>query len=152
MEIIEFDLKKNMFFSTLESIKSVLILEKEKKYNEFYNKIFDISLSIIDKIQSVNKISYEQSFILIIALSPYFESIKKTINQEELLNEHKWLTKNISVETGVYFSYIFLNEAYPEINKELYKFNNKGNNDFLAFIRRIIEKIWKYLIYIKKVI
>lgn len=141
MNIIEFDLKRNMFFSTIEKIESVLKEEKIKNYNVFYNNIIDLSIDILNKIKSTEEVSYEQAFILIIALSPYFEEIKNKINQEDLTNELKWINKTISKETGVYFSYIFLNEAYPEINKEIYINNSQSQEKFLAFLKKIIQKI-----------
>lgn len=140
MDIIEFDLKKNMFFSTIPKIREVLKTEKDKNYNELYNHIFDTSFVILNIVEAIGKITYEQAFVLVIAMSPYFESIKDTVDQEELINENKWLTKQISTKTGAYFSYIFLNEAYPEINKEIYKYNNKTQKEFFLFLKKIIEK------------
>lgn len=140
MDIIEFDLKKNMFFSVIPKIREVLKSEKDKNYNEFYNHIFDTSFIILNIVEAIGKITYEQAFILVIAMAPYFESIKNTVDQEELVDENKWLTKQVSAKTGTYFSHIFLNEAYPEINKETYKYNNKTQKEFFLFVKKIIEK------------
>lgn len=120
--IIEYELKKQLLFKSLPLIKRYLLdTRKPMKQTSLLYMVCSDALKSIRDIYHYETIEYKDAFFLCIALGSFNSQINKDDNlrNETILkirNQKLWDEDKVSTEMAVFFSYIFFNELYKDIN------------------------------------
>lgn len=120
--IIEYELKKQLLFKSLPLIKRYLLdTRKPMKQTSLLYMVCSDTLKSIRDIYHYETIEYKDAFFLCIALGSFNSQINKDDNlrNETILkirNQKLWDEDKVSTEMAVFFSYIFFNELYKDIN------------------------------------
>lgn len=149
--IIEYELKKQLLFKSLPLIKRYLLdSRKNLKANSLMHMIYSDALKSIRDIYHYESIEYKDAFFLCMALGRYNVSIK---NDENVLNEtiqnirnqKLWDENKVDLNMSVFFSYIFFNELYKDINIDMTMVSRKGDNIKEAYtaLRKKIISDWE---------
>lgn len=149
--IIEYELKKQLLFKSLPLIRRYL-LDTRKKYdqNSLIYTVCSDGLKSIRDVYHYESISYKDAFFLCMALGRVNVEIEKDESKKmetikNIRNQKLWDDGEISLEMGVFFSCIFFNELYKDINIDMTKLSNKNINIKEAYqsLRKRIISDWE---------
>lgn len=146
--IIEYELKKQLLFKSLPLIKRYL-LDTRKGYGQtsvLYTICSDALKSIRD-IYHYESIEYKDAFFLCMALGRLNVEIQRDENKrletiKNIRNQKLWDDNEVTLEMGVFFSCIFFNELYKDINIDMTRLSNKTVNvqeGYQSLRKRIIS-------------
>lgn len=123
--IIEYELKKQLLFKSLPLIKRYL-LDARKNINQSSLK-YTVSSDALKSIRDIyyyEAIEYKDAFFLCMALGAFNLNINKdeklrdeTISK--VIDQKLWDEDKVTTEMAVYFSCIFLNELYKDVNIDM---------------------------------
>jgi len=125
--IIEYELKKQLLFKSLPLIKRYLLDARKKlEQNSLKYTVFSDALKSIRDIYYYETIEYKDAFFLCMALGAFNMNINKdeAIKNDtitKIINQKLWDEDKVTPEMAVYFSCVFFNELYKDINIDMSK-------------------------------
>lgn len=146
-DILEYELKKNMFAKSINMIKPYISskyssLPKNNRLKDLYKQL----IHYIDLFEKDNKIEYPLAFFFCLLMGDQYSKILQNENLlnstlKEMVHEKNWDEGNLSFEVSIYFSYTFFNEIYKDIAVDSHLINNSP--DPLTTLKIIIEEFTK---------
>lgn len=143
--LLEYNLKKSMFATSLDIIYPEII-QKSKKVNQ-KSPLFIIYADLINaikKFKTTNELEYSIGFYFCLLLGDDYQKIvKNEILLESTLtamrNEKNWDTGNLPYDVCIFFSYTFLNELFKDIAIDIHLLNKAPNTvEYLKNLRNEI--------------